>query len=48
MKCVEKDLTGFIKRVRESEAERLVKEEGWKYCSKTKWKEFRDKKKDTK
>lgn len=48
MKCVEKELTGFIKRVRESEAERLVSEDGWKYCSKTKWREFRDRKKGKK
>lgn len=47
MKCVEKELTGSIKRVRESEAERLI-EDGWKYCSKSKWKEFRDRKKTKK
>jgi len=46
MKCVEKELTGTIRRVRE--AERLISEEEWKYCSKTKWKEFRDRKKNKK
>jgi len=42
MKCIKKH--GEIKRVNDSDADKMVAEEGWSYCPKSEWKkEVRDK-----
>ena len=40
MKCVEKN--GTIRRVSDDEAQEMVKNQGWSFCSKTKYKEFKN------
>lgn len=46
MKCVQKD--NRVKRVPDSEARKLVEDEGWKYVPKSTWKETRPAKGETK
>ena len=38
MKCIKKD--GVIERVKDNRAEELVRNEDWKYCPKSEWKEM--------
>jgi hypothetical protein len=42
MKCIKKH--GEIKRVSDEKAEKLVNHNGWAYCPKHEWKEYRAKK----
>jgi len=41
MKCIKKH--GEIRRVSDSQAVTLVKDNGWTYCPKKEWKELRKK-----